>query len=477
MDTLLRRFARKQVGATAIIVAVSLLVLLGFAALAIDFGLVYTMQTKLQVSASAAALAGADQIVDKDADGEADNDDYRSGAVEFIYRNLSPAEHGSVVAATCGSYNPASGTATPGNECGDIKVGDWNPDTRTFTSWDDSGFDNATMQLDAVRVYAHRAESNGNPFGLYLAPLLGLNEVDIDVKAIAWSGGAGDEFCMTVLKPTGSKTLHAEGNADIEGQGCGICVNSDDPAGLWMNGTPRISLDDGTIELNATGFHQQGSGAVFPSPVTNAGSCTDPFEDMNPFASNFSDTSCAGSGSPRVIVASDFDEGGGTVTIDPGLHCGGIDIRASGHVVFAPGIHHIKNGALREVGTHTIAGTEVTFLIDNATVDIGGSQSITLSAGWNGSPFLFYESDDNPQPPDVHIFRGDANASYNGYVYMPGRRLKFVGSSSSVASSTVCLAVIADSIHLTGTTDMNLTSEGCGPGGELAVDSPVRLVD
>ncbi len=166
MYLFLKRFHRAEEGAVAIMVGMLLVVLLGFGALAVDMSHGYYTHTNLQVTASAAALAGAGQITDADKNGVDDTNQYRRGAVEFVYRNMAPSKHGSIVQAVCGAYDPVSGTGTGGTECTDVKVGNWNPGTRIFTAWDAAGFDPDTMDLDAVRVLAHRSQANGNPLGL-----------------------------------------------------------------------------------------------------------------------------------------------------------------------------------------------------------------------------------------------------------------------------------------------------------------------
>ena len=141
-----------------------------------------------------------------------------------------------------------------------------------------------------------------------------------------------------------------------------------------------------------------------------------------------------------------------------------------------PGIHHIKNGTLLEEGNHTYFGAGVTFLIDNATVNFGGSQDVQLAAGADGSPFLFYENPDGPHPTGDHIFRGDADADYEGIIYTPDRNVEFVGETLGGDTPPDCFAVIANKFHFTGTTDIMLNSDGCG--GELEISSvTVRLVD
>ena len=66
-----RNFIKQTEGATAIIIALSLFALIGVASLAIDMGQLYTVRNELQNVADAAALAGAGQLIQKDASGNA----------------------------------------------------------------------------------------------------------------------------------------------------------------------------------------------------------------------------------------------------------------------------------------------------------------------------------------------------------------------------------------------------------------------
>ena len=53
-------------GAATVVTAVSITVLIGMAALAIDVGMLYSTRTELQRTADAAAIAAASQLLDKD---------------------------------------------------------------------------------------------------------------------------------------------------------------------------------------------------------------------------------------------------------------------------------------------------------------------------------------------------------------------------------------------------------------------------
>jgi len=474
MNSFLMRFSRDENATIATIIALMLFAILGFAAAAIDMSYANSTRTELQVTASAAALAGVQQIVDDNEDGIDDTHQYRRGAVEYVYRNMAASKHGNVVQAACGTYDPASKTVSGDSECSDVKVGYWAPATRTFTPWDDPAWDPVTMALDAVRVRAHRSRDNANPLGLFLAPAVGLAEQDINVSAIAWAQGLSHEYCMIALDPSAPQSVHVEGEANITSDGCGICVNSNDPGGLWLNGQPIINVDTGEVTVNASDYHTEGAADIFPTPTLNGGACSDPYAGTNPFDTYFDDTTCAEGTSPTLYDGGAFSLG--DVHVSPGLHCGGLTFKSEGHVVFEPGIHHIKNGTLLEEGNHTYFAGGVTFLIDNATVNFGGSQSNDLSAGADGSPFLFYENPDGPHPTEDHIFRGDADADYEGIIYTPDRNVEFVGETLGGDTPPDCFAVIANKFHFTGTTDIMLNSDGCG--GELEISSvTVRLVD
>ncbi len=493
MNSFLKDFYRDERGAMAAIVALMLLVLLGFGALAIDMSFAGSTRTELQVTASAAAMAGVQSINEADPT----DSEYREAAVEFTYRNMPGAGNGNLVEANCGTYDPVGGTVNGSTECSDVKVGHWAPATipgarGTFTAHDD-GFDTNTMVHDAVRVRAHRSDANGNPLNLFLAPVVGLAKQDVNVSAVAWAEESIQEFCMVALDPSVEKAFHVQGTADLDSDGCGVCVNSTDPGGFWANGTPEVNLQVeggplGSITVNnAEGdYVTKGNTSLNPEPVAG-GACYDPFADEVPeeFAPYFAETTCTTGTAGTAYTGSDFADG--LVEVSPGTHCGGLKFNATGDVVFLPGIHHIKNGDLAELGSHTFDGQGVTFLCDNCTIDFGGAQSNTLLApalvdpptadpDLLSSKFLIYEPPGTPHPSEEHIFRGDANAIYEGYIYVPDRDSRFVGTTGGNLLPPQCFAVIANTFFFTGTSEFYVGSEGCGGDLEL-ISVTYRLVD
>ncbi len=198
MWTYLRRFHSDEDGAIALMFALFLFVLVGFAALAIDMGYSFATRTDLQVTASAAAHAGVLSLTD-DGSGKP-TDDFRLVAVEYAYRNMPFAAHQQILEKVCGDYDEIAGTASGGDTdvCVDVQAGNWNPDTRQFCAWDNKEpfncpFDPDTMELDAVYVAAYRSTDadHQNPLNLFLAPAVGLAEISMTVDAIAWYEGGG----------------------------------------------------------------------------------------------------------------------------------------------------------------------------------------------------------------------------------------------------------------------------------------------
>ncbi len=253
---------RDERGVYAVSFAILLPLFLALAALAIDMSYAYKVRNTTQVTASAAALAGVSQLNDAngnddpnddDADGN-DSEDYRREAIEYAYRNMSPAVHGNVVSATCGSYDSATDEAgTDDLECGDIKAGHW--DGSTFHAWDDPGYIPAVMKIDALQVGTHRAEVNANPLQLFFAAALGMAETDINTAAVATTGGGEiTNGCLVALNNDDGEdqTFYINGTASVTAVGCDIRVDqccaldggeACKQGALRANGTPQVMVE------------------------------------------------------------------------------------------------------------------------------------------------------------------------------------------------------------------------------------------
>jgi hypothetical protein len=165
---------RGQEGSVLVIVVVSLVVLIGAAALAIDIGYLCTARNELQNVADAAALAGARYL----------------GAQ---YSILAPSAMGTRVFTKNEVYSVAN-TVAEENKAGnqaitidtnDVEIGLWD----VSKSGEDIWFPTLTGP-DAVRVIARRDGAANNPLNTFLARIFGINTMNVaSNKAVAALSG------------------------------------------------------------------------------------------------------------------------------------------------------------------------------------------------------------------------------------------------------------------------------------------------
>lgn len=150
-----------QSGAALVLVAVSLVALMGVVALAVDIGLLFHVRTKLQATADAAALAAAPEIPSEF--------DARLVAREYV------------------GLNEAGDDAVLKDES--VVLGNWDAGNKQFTP--------DGNPLNAVEVTVERTQGNENPVPLWFARVLGINDADVSATAIAAiGGGPGTRFLI-----------------------------------------------------------------------------------------------------------------------------------------------------------------------------------------------------------------------------------------------------------------------------------------
>jgi Flp pilus assembly protein TadG len=151
-------FRDDESGATAVIVAVVLVALLGMGALAVDLGHLYSVENQLKKAAEAGALAGARGLWPQDI----------STAVS---RNPNCAQ-GAAWALNTTMSNKVEGVNLAADEVR-VEVGRWNYDTRTFTP-------GMSTNANGARVTTNRAN-----VPIYLGRIFGISSKDLSASAIA----------------------------------------------------------------------------------------------------------------------------------------------------------------------------------------------------------------------------------------------------------------------------------------------------
>ena len=127
---MIRRFASNTAGSTLAVTAFAVTMLLGVAAIAVDYGYLVVVKQRLQGTADAAAMAGVPELPD-DADGAT------AIAQAYATTNMSVSSHGTVLVAS------------------DVTPGRWNSSTRVFSP--------NTTPFNALRTVTRRSHAGPRP--------------------------------------------------------------------------------------------------------------------------------------------------------------------------------------------------------------------------------------------------------------------------------------------------------------------------
>ena len=153
-------------GVTLVFVAICLVVLIGFAALAVDIGYMYATRNELQNVADAAALAGA-------------------GYLGSVYRNLPYLEHQNHTFTRTEVFTVVDQVATKNKAAGvEISILD-NDQDLIIGMWNGNSVDASLSGPDAVQVTARRDDTANTAITLFFARVLGIDEKPVSAVATA----------------------------------------------------------------------------------------------------------------------------------------------------------------------------------------------------------------------------------------------------------------------------------------------------
>jgi len=246
-------------GATVIIVAIALVMLLGFGAFAVDIGYLYVVRNELQNAADAGALAGAAALYNND--GTAVQPTANVIGQEAAMRNTAVRTavevtlNGNSGDVQRGHYSFATGTFTPNASL--LPVSLWNVSTEEL--------DANTDFINAVKVTTHRSAPAAPSF---FSKIFGYDSFALAAEAVAYIGFAGTLYPLNVDKPIAmcqESLLDAEGNYSCS---IGRMINSGSDAGshntaAWTN----YSQPCKTANANDMAQLLAGCGGSNPTPI------------------------------------------------------------------------------------------------------------------------------------------------------------------------------------------------------------------
>jgi Flp pilus assembly protein TadG len=429
---------KTQSGQALVFVALAMVVLLGFAGLSVDLGVLRHKRRLQQTAADAAAVVGANDLA------------YGAGTIGMTSGAQSAAATNGYTDASSNDVTQcASPSAAVGLVCVQVKNGP------IYVATD--------PHLNDIH-YVEVVVSTVQP--TYFMKIFGVRQQTVLARAVATNltGSGPGSSCMTTLGlPSKEIGVDINGHPTINAPTCGISDN-----GNFNTKGNSLTVNAGSFAVSGTTNSSGPGGKVtcqyqVTCPSPGAPTVSDPFAGLTPPAVG---TPVAWTGTPV-----------------PGTTYSGITING-GTVNFPPGMYIVSGSNFTCSGSPTITGTGVTFFFTNgATINCTGSANINLTAPtptncpscdrkYDG--ILMYQDPadtstgiGNACPPGNNKgpqLGGNDQSQYNGVLYFPADQLWLFGNTGTISYDVL----ISDSICLSG----NATFSIAGAAG-LPVPIPV----
>ena len=412
---LISRLAYDESGATAVVVAVTLTALMGFAAMAIDVGHWYGDKRLAQGAADAAAYSAAVDMA----------------AGDTIAGATAAAK---AVTAQYGLTNGANGVTVTVN----------NPP---------SAGPNAS-NAGAIEVIVNKSES------LFFASFFA-RTVSVASRSVALVGSAGGLYSVLALNPASSTSaattdISLNNGADLDLTASGLADNASGPDALYVSGGAKLTAKDVTLVGNYT--VNNGSHMTVTNPVsTGAASTADPYATVATPAPNGCDQT-------------NFSVQNKTQTLSPGTYCNGLTIGNASNVTMSAGVYVIDRGSFAVAGGSRVTATAgVTIVLTSstggnyATSQIDNGTQVTLTAPATGpTKGLAMMMDRNAPASGSVTFAGGSQMTVTGAIYVPSQLVNWSNGSTNGAS---CTQLIAWAVNFSGGSKFSNQCAGAGVTG------------
>lgn len=385
-------------GTTVVTFALILPVLLSIVGVGIDFGTLSMKRSTLQAAGDAAALAGAKEL----SLASATDSSITQSALAFLKEQLKSED---------------------GTSSGEVKV--------------DRKKGSVTVTVTEVWT----------PF---FAQFISSDVTPVISKSTASLAGE-TKICVLALKKSGPYGFSMQTDAHLEANGCGIYANSTDKNAIYLGGASTISA---AIVCSSGGIFYKG-GSILTSLLNSIVTVlTDCPAVPDPLASRAAPTYGACNYTNMVVSS-------GSVTLNPGVYCGGLRVENSAIATLAEGTYVMKDGLFRVKNSATIKGKNVSFFMtgligmlwftDNATIDLSGAETGSMAG------LLFF---DDPKMTNARIHKISASNAHTltGTIYFPHATL-VVDPNANVGEKSAYTAIVAERISVEQGPNLVLNSD------------------
>jgi Flp pilus assembly protein TadG len=256
--------------------------------------------------------------------------------------------------------------------------------------------------------------------------------------------------CVLALDPSASGSISVSGTAQLNLNGCNLYDNSSSGSGLSVGSNATIAA----YSVSTVG------GISGQSRITaDQGIATAQAPAADPYVSA---TYPSFSGCTR----NNYQINSGPVTLDPGVYCNGMDIRAGVTVTLNPGIYYIDRGSLTVNGSATLTGSGVTIVFTSstgsswATASINGGATINLTPPTSGTTAgIVLFGDRNMTANTAFTLGGGASQTMAGAVYLPKALVHYSGGGTAASG---CTQLIANQFDFNGNAKLSVNCSGAG---------------
>jgi Flp pilus assembly protein TadG len=281
---------------------------------------------------------------------------------------------------------------------------------------------------------------------------VGISTIPLSVNAgtFASNDGLG---CVLALNPSASGAVTLQGSTTVNLNGCSLYDDSASTSALNVGGSASLSA----LSVGVVGGVSGMSGITTTQGVkTGLGGVADPY------AKDSFSTAFAGCNQKNFSAKN-------TVTIDPGVYCGGMSFNAGANVTFNAGIYYIDGGSFTVNGGASIQGTGVTLVFtkksgnDWPTATINGNATVNLTPPRYGATAGIVVFGDRSIPVGtVFKFNGGSSQYFGGAIYIPTGAINFSGGNGT---STSCTQIIGNTVTFVGNSAVaiNCSSYGTKP--------------
>jgi hypothetical protein len=420
----MKKARRSESGQVFLILVLVLFGLIGFTALAIDGGMIYSERRRAQNAADAGALAAA----------------------------LAKTQSGNLhVAAlkriTSNGYDTSWGPCDPaGFDCTLGTATNWTAEvTNPPREGNFSGHD------EYIRVVI-TAEVESAFVHLFFKDGL---QTTVDAVSRVWPGqNIKPGYALYGATKTDCKGIWFSGTGNTAIAGGSVFSNSDADSASCQSGVQDgngdVSVGPSPENIQVVGdFDLGGSGSVDPQPVETGV----PQENLRPIP----EPDCSG----LVDYGSKLINAGSSETLQPGRY-ESIDFKAGASVTLEPGMYCIYGNKGFSGNGGSITGTGIMIYMQDGGFDLGGNSLVALAAetvtgnlidpaqnDWKGM-LVYYDPSNNNE---VKI-TGGTGSTYTGTFYAESSECTINGSGDNIG--LLSTQIVCDKIKITGTAQVDI---------------------